>query len=144
IVDQDSSASSAAVSSTRLSEGAFVYQARFNSTKWSGELAAYKFTADGALGGSGVDENGNAVADLSTDTTMPRSEVGMRIYTSGPNTAVNANLPLFTWANLTMEQRFNLVGRTYVAGQTLTAAQVTAGQSLLNWVRGSSAGEGTI
>ena len=45
------SAASLAANSTRLESGSVVYQARFNSGDWSGDLTAYRIrTSDGALG----------------------------------------------------------------------------------------------
>lgn len=50
INSQDSSAASASVNSGSISSETRVYQARFNSGEWSGELLSYPVQSDGTLG----------------------------------------------------------------------------------------------
>ncbi|MFU8838495.1 MAG: pilus assembly protein [Thiohalomonadaceae bacterium] len=45
-----SSAASIAVNSTRLDSESFIFQARFDSDDWSGQLLAYKINMDGSIG----------------------------------------------------------------------------------------------
>jgi type IV pilus assembly protein PilY1 len=88
-----SSASSAATNSTRIDAGTMVFQARFNSANWSGELLAYSLDRDG-------------IGDLQWDAGDPAAGLiplptARRIYTRGSgNTQVE-----FQWHNLSAEQR---------------------------------------
>lgn len=50
IVERTGSASAVASNSTRLDTDTFVYQAKFNSADWSGELLAYSVAANGSIG----------------------------------------------------------------------------------------------
>lgn len=45
-----SSSASAATNSTRLDTNSMVYQARFDSTSWTGQLLAYSINSDGSIG----------------------------------------------------------------------------------------------
>lgn len=90
------SSSAVATNSTRLSEGAYVYQAQFNSENWSGTLNAFEFTRDGKL---------PVVPTFSTSkmSSMPRTGVGRNVYTFNGVDRVN-----FAWANLTAAQKLAL------------------------------------
>jgi len=115
------SAASVATNSTRLTEGSFVYQARFNSEDWSGEIRAFE-----------IDENNNIeeAPSGSTDNTM----------STGPNTALARNLVTFTdgqtvdfeWDELNDAQRDFLDG---------DADDEALGIARLNWLRGDDSNE---
>lgn len=49
VLDADSSASSVVANSTSANSNSRVFQARFNSADWSGDLVAYPFDANGAI-----------------------------------------------------------------------------------------------
>lgn len=49
IVEASASASSVAANSTRLDVDGLIYQARFNSANWSGDLLAYRLREDGSI-----------------------------------------------------------------------------------------------
>src|SRR5690606_21607262 len=118
------SASAVATNSTRLSEGDYLYQARFNSEDWSGEILGYTFGANSSFSGT---------ADLSTDSTMPTSDSGRNIYTSTTTGSWNT-ASAFTWANLTAAQKLSL----RIGGET---DDVNA-QKRFNWTRGDRTNEG--
>lgn len=50
IESRTSSAAAVATNSTKLNTDTLVYQARFNSVDWSGQIVAYPLTSDGTLG----------------------------------------------------------------------------------------------
>ena len=118
------SASAVATNSTRLSEGDYLYQARFNSEDWSGEILGYEFGENASVSG---------VAALNTDATMPTSDSGRSIYT---NTATGSwsTASTFTWANLTAAQKLSL----RIDGET---DDVNA-EKRFNWIRGDRTNEG--
>jgi type IV pilus assembly protein PilY1 len=91
------SASAVATNSTRLSEGAYVYQARFNSEDWGGELNVYAFDKDGGL---------SSTPAFSTDDpdNMPTSGTGRTVYTIN----ASGNRGIFSWASLTPAQKLSL------------------------------------
>lgn len=64
-----SSAAAIATNSTRLDTDTLIYQARFNSADWSGQLLAYKLNKDGSL----------ADANLATAETDPQWDAGTKM-----------------------------------------------------------------
>lgn len=113
------SAASVATNSTRLTEGAFVYQARFNSTDWTGELLAFQ-----------IDNSNNisASALVSTDDTMATGSGA----SSRKVLTYNGDTIDFKWSSpLTAVQRAALVD----------GDDATMGERRLNWIRGENAHE---
>lgn len=98
VFSTSSSASSVASNSTRLNTDTKIYQARFNSLLWSGELLAYPINMDGSVGTSASNAANN----------MPDPD-DRNIFASNPG-GTPRGVP-FTWAG----------GST-----ALTAAQQTA------------------
>lgn len=89
------SQSSVAVNSTRLDSGSTVYQARYSSVNWSGELLALEVKADGTIGD--LRWNAALVAPLGGASANAGSR---RIYTRNGSVGVE-----FQWANLTAGQQ---------------------------------------
>src|SRR5690606_5805990 len=102
--------------STRLSNDSFLYQARFNSTNWSGELLAYPFNRNT----NGFDETFITTNDtLRTDTINHSTR---RIYTYNGTSRVE-----FKWDSLTDTQQ----------GFLLDGEAEGVGQSRVDWLRGA-------
>jgi type IV pilus assembly protein PilY1 len=123
-----SSASSVATNSTSLQTGSRIYQARFNSNDWSGQLLSYPIGFDGAI------------------SPTPDWDAGQRINSQVPtdrriltwNTdplAANAGVP-FRFASLSDKQQEAL--NTNVLG-----ADDGRGSDRLDWMRGVTTNEGT-
>lgn len=85
-----SSSASAATNSTRVDAGSKIYQARFNSGNWSGELLAFGIDADGSIS--------DLLWDASQLIPLPASR---QILTKGTG---NTQVP-FTWASISNAQR---------------------------------------
>jgi len=85
-----SSSASAATNSARVDTDSKVYQARFNSGNWTGELLAFDVRSDGLLGSLLWDAG----------QSMP-SAAARNIYTKG---GTNTRVP-FTWAGISAAQR---------------------------------------
>ncbi len=105
-----SSAASVATNSTRLASDTFIYQARFSTSDWGGQLLAYPIGAGGEVGVL-ADEPG-AVPELpgrsGWDAAQEIPAAGSRnIYTYDP--ATNSGMD-FQWASLTDDQRTELDG----------------------------------
>jgi type IV pilus assembly protein PilY1 len=117
-----SSASAVAANSTRLDTGSKIYQAKFNSTDWSGQLIAFSVDADtGALS-----------KDWDASELIP--DAGSRnIYTYNPSAAPGSKGIPFLWANLDTSQQ------TYL--DVLFAANDGYGEQRLEWLRGDAANE---
>lgn len=133
-----SSASSVAANSTRLDSDTAVFQASFDSSKWSGELQAFRINEDGTIA-----ENATWKASEKLDL-LTETDIGNRkIFTiTPPTTTGDGSLRStsgrdFTWAGLTSDQQ-NLL-RTNPDGAVLV--DVTVGQDRLAWLRGSRAKE---
>ena len=110
------SAASVATNSTRLTEGSFVYQARFNSEDWSGEIRAFE-----------IDENNNieGAPSESTDNTMSTGQA----LAAARNvvTFTNGQTVDFEWDELNDAQRDLLDGDD---------DDEALGIARLNWLRG--------
>lgn len=95
ILRERGSSSSIATNSTRLSNDSEIYQARFNSADWTGELIAFGLESDGSVG----DARWNAATQLELKGPASRN-----IITSKPDgTAVS-----FEWAQLADSQQSDL------------------------------------
>jgi type IV pilus assembly protein PilY1 len=143
---QVSSASSVATNSTSLTTGSRVYQARFNSNEWSGQLLSFTIDVNGVI---------DPVPNFDAGQKMP--SFGARtIVTYHPGaTAGTAAAPFgvpFRWNNLTAAQQTELrkdggSGTADAAGTLCTADNVPAGCTdrgsiRLNYLRGDQTNEG--
>lgn len=114
-----SSSASVATNSTRLDTETLIYQARFDSNDWSGQLLAYRVAAGGDI---------SVVAwDTSQSGKIPSP--GNRKIVTWTGSA-GANLE---WDSLSSSQKAGLAG---ASSQTLTPEQVTLGQQRLAWLKG--------
>ena len=128
-----SSASAVAANSTRLDTGTQVYQAKFKSTDWSGQLQAYSAnTSTGAL-----------TPTLEASTLIPA--YGSRnIWTYNPSLSAGSRGVAFQWANLNKDTDtpapVPFSQQSYL--NTLNGDVDTAmGTLRLNWLLGDSAKE---
>jgi type IV pilus assembly protein PilY1 len=120
VVKTSSSAASVATNSTRLDVDTVVYQARFNSEDWRGQLLAFQIESDGSVGDALWDAGDIMPADHLRD-----------IYTLNP---ASGNGVTFTWANLAAAQQAAL--------NTLPDGTVDSlGSQRLDWLRGDDAQE---
>lgn len=127
VVATSSSSSAVAANSTRLDTGTLVYQAKFNSGEWSGQLVAYSVhTSTGAL---------TTVWEAST--LLPA--YGSRnIYTYDPSAEAGQHGVPFEWANLTTTP----VGTSQQDDlNKLTGISDGNGALRVNWLRGDDAKE---
>lgn len=88
IVARTGSASSVATNSTRLDTDTLIYQARFNSGDWHGELLAYRINSDGSIGSVMWDAGDQVPAAASRN-----------IYTIDPTVLVGARGREFLWGS---------------------------------------------
>lgn len=128
IQQRTASAAAIATNSTHLNTDTVVYQAKFNSVDWTGQLLAYK-----------LDSAGNVItpAAWDSDTTLTSSSTrNIKTY----NGSAGA---LFTWATLTCAQKGALSGDSSATVATNCATTTfydanASGQNRLNWLRGQS------
>ncbi|UZJ44690.1 PilC/PilY family type IV pilus protein [Marinimicrobium sp. C6131] len=112
------SAASVATNSTNLTEGSFVFQARFNSEDWSGELLAFEVGSDNSISDTSA---------YSTDATMRTSEaLPPRRIISVNEAGDQIN---FQWSSLSAGQ------------QALLNGEDGRGEDRLRWLWGSNANE---
>ncbi|WP_422551585.1 PilC/PilY family type IV pilus protein [Methylovulum miyakonense] len=117
-----SSASAVAANSTRLDTGSKIYQARFNSTDWSGQLVSFSVnTTTGAL---------SPDWDASELLPVPGSR---NILTSDPTAAAGSRGIPFQWANLGGAQQNYL--------DTLLGYNDGNGELRVGWLRGDNSNE---
>ncbi|UTA47332.1 hypothetical protein L1F30_14350 [Simiduia sp. 21SJ11W-1] len=128
VIASNGSVASVAFNSSQLNQDSAVYQAKFDTKKWSGQLEARELTVTGGI------------------ATTPAWEAGDRMdgqSASARNimTFASDGVP-FEWANLTEEQK-NDLGYTGLP----TAAPVrndVLGQAMLNYLRGDRSLEGSL
>lgn len=121
IIGRTASSASVATNSTSLLSGSNIYQAKFNSGEWYGELIAYPISLTGVIS----PQTWNAGTKLASPTAASRI-----IITYNPTIADGAP---FLWANLTAAQQTAIQG----------ADSVATAQSRLNYLRGEASNEGT-
>ncbi|HEY4365982.1 MAG TPA: PilC/PilY family type IV pilus protein [Steroidobacteraceae bacterium] len=131
IIDRNSSASSASVNSGSISTLSRVYQAKFNSTNWTGELLAYGIDPNtGALNASPEWDAG----PTSGPKAAPLPAAGLRniITINSDDTKVP-----FRWADIDATRKLQLDDATVAPGDA------TLQENRLNYLRGDAANEGT-
>lgn len=122
------SSSSVAANTTSIQTGTRIYQARFDSGSWTGQLLSYTLSSSGAV--SGTFEWDAAVKVTAQTAASSDSRVIL--------TRNGGGVP-FQWASLSASQQNAL--RTPPLGGALDAAAV--GQQRLEYLRGWSANEGS-
>ncbi|HRL95416.1 MAG TPA: PilC/PilY family type IV pilus protein [Pseudomonas sp.] len=116
IKSQTSSAAAIATNSTRLDTDTLIYQAKFNSGDWSGELIAYGINTGGTVGSERW-RTGD------TDLSLIPSSTARNVYTRNATTGV-----AFQWANLSPAQKASL------------SSNDADGAVVVDWLRGGSSG----
>jgi len=130
----DSSASSVATNSTSLQTGSRIYQARFNTNDWSGQLRALnldELTGD-------VDDNAAWDGGQTVNTST------RKIITYGVDTSPKQGIP-FTWSAIT-DQTASTTQRDALNSNGLGTADSSTnlrGSYRVDYLRGSQAKEGT-
>ncbi len=106
VVNRSSSAAAIATNSTRLDTDTLIFQARFNSGDWSGQLIAYALDSKGKVASTRWDTNASS--------PFPSSAV-RKIFTLSDKAAAGTWLPAeFEWANLSVAQQAALVSTDHV------------------------------
>jgi type IV pilus assembly protein PilY1 len=125
IVARTGSASAVATNSTRLDTDTLIYQARFNSGDWHGELLAYRINPDGTVG--------SVLWDAADQIPAAASR---NIYTIDPTVSAGARGREFLW------------GSTYLTTAQMDALNTDSagtndglGQQRLAYLRGDSSQE---
>lgn len=124
---KEASATSVATNSTRLTEGSKVYQAIFNSEKWSGQLSILEIDSNNKL----VETNVKTEANGATTFASPAQR---NIYTARKNSDGTIQRVAFQWANMTPTQKAFLQD----------GGSEALGEARVNWLRGDRSGEGEL
>ncbi|EIK53548.1 type IV pilus-associated protein [Stutzerimonas stutzeri TS44] len=124
IRQQISSASAVSANTKRIQEGALIYQARYNSTEWTGEVLAYRVNMDGKVG---------SVAWRTSDSGTFPTPAERRIFTYNDDASFTGRRgQALDWSNLNAAQQ---------AGLTKTGeTDNTNALKRLNWLKGGSDG----
>jgi type IV pilus assembly protein PilY1 len=130
IADRTGSAAAVATNSTRISSETRIYQARFNSRNWTGELYAYPIDKDGSVlfNDPGVWEAG-AVLDARSNPVSTR-----KIFTTKGSGATVA----FDWSNLDDADKVR-IDKTY----DTVSPDETLGTALVDFLLGDQSNEGS-
>ncbi len=127
-----SSASAVAANSTRLDSGTQVYQAKFNSSDWSGQLLAFTVNSS----------NGNLSSSWDAETMLPVHSA-RKIFTYNPQATAGARGVEFLWANLTKDSDIPAplpYSQQYYLNQ-LSSLNDGRGEDRVAWIRGNAAKE---
>ncbi|SMP63946.1 type IV pilus assembly protein PilY1 [Desulfonatronum zhilinae] len=116
VVETTGSAASVVANSVRLDTGTYIYQARFRTNDWSGELIAYPVLMDGSLG----------EMDWEAGTKLP-THSDRNIFTYNPEATPKG--VVFTWDNLNADQK------------TALGDNEAEGQAVLSYIRGNQDNE---
>lgn len=127
ILDQIGTAASVSFNTGTLSANTYVYLSQFNSTKWTGNLLAYKLD-------SKTGNVGEALPDTAMSLLQGVTHSTRKVITHHP---VNRTGIPFAWSSLAPAQQNDL--RTN-AGGTLDAD--TVGQARLDFIKGDRSNEG--
>lgn len=114
IKERTSSAAAIATNSTRLDTDTLIYQAKFNSGDWSGELIAYGINTDGSVG---------LPRWRTGDSGLIPDAASRNVYTYTGSAGVS-----FSWGNLAATQK------------TALSNNDADGAVIVNWLRGGSSG----
>lgn len=118
-----STAASVATNSTRLSADTLLYQAKFDTSDWTGKFLAYPIESDGSLGAQ----------EWEAGSLLPAA--GSRnIYTYDPTAAAGSRGRTFQWASLNATQQAAL-------NKTAAGVTDTKGSARLSYVRGDASNE---
>lgn len=127
-----SAAASVATNSTRLASDTFIYQARFSSGDWGGQLLAYPIGANGqvaTLDGNGIPQLGS-VSGWNAAKVMPAA-AARNIMTFDPGAGTGM---AFQWASLTSAQQAAL-------NQDISGTPDALGAQRLAYLRGDKSDE---
>ena len=139
ILARTAAASSISLNSGSWNTGSMLYQARFNSNDWSGQLLAYKVNANGSQAGTAVWDAGQVLNGQNWDT-------GRTILTYKPSaTAGNHGIP-FRWPANPAAPAATELDAAQVAVLNLNSSGATDanGSLRLAWMRGNRSSEAAI
>ncbi|MEY8239626.1 MAG: PilC/PilY family type IV pilus protein, partial [Cycloclasticus sp.] len=122
IVARTSSSAAAATNSTRLDTNSKVYQARFNSANWTGQLLAYNINSDGSIGSLAWD----AADHIPTEDDR-------KIFSYDPDASGTKGI-VFEYLNLHDDQKLLLNQDAYGTTDSL-------GSTRVNHIRGDTSTE---
>lgn len=125
------SASAVATNSTRIDGDRLVYQARFRTKNWSGQVLAYKMDVNGDVIVKNADGTSAAVWDTDKTVLFPSNHLTRKVYTYNDSTAKGVN---FLWSDISAAQQALFQG---------TDTAVVA-QKKINWLRGDTSEEGAL
>ena len=155
IADRVGSSASVATNSGTLNAGSFLFQARFDSADWSGQLLAFGINADGSVdpvpdwdAGDVLDgQNYNTGREILTynptaDVVPGGDPEGQGVPFRWPSDYTNPN----ALTDLSDEQITNLLDDASYAADTVALAEIASnqayGNALVNYLRGQRNNEG--
>lgn len=128
VLKTSSSAASVATNSTRLDVDTVIYQARFNSEDWRGQLLAYEINADGSVG----DPVWDAAQEIPVHNL--RNIYTWTLDSNGDGTENDPAGAAFQWGNLAASQQTELNTLSDGTTDSLGAERVA-------WLRGDQSDE---
>ena len=129
-----------AFNSSQLKNGSAVFQAKFDSEKWSGSFSALPLDSDGSLGNPAW-EAGNVLSSI-----LPRDR-NIYTYDNTASSGAGEGIP-FEWGSLNSAQQADLYKGVDRDGDGHSTEgdgndDLEDGKALLNYIRGERSGEGS-
>jgi type IV pilus assembly protein PilY1 len=141
----ESSAAAIATNSTRLVDGSLIYQARFDSRDWSGEIRAYPIQIDGTVIYDQEQWSSYYSERYPSSETVPpypgwsTSDSGKipdhgtrSVFTYNPDVSDGLEFDVNYWDNLSISQQDALIDGNMDGAEP----DVDKGKARLNWIRG--------
>ncbi len=127
------SGSSVAVSAGKIYSTSNMYQASYDSAKWTGEVESYVISYDSGLKGIRIADTHSwkASEQLSELTYNSR-----KIITYNEAASLGNRGEAFRWAGLSMSHKNLLLGRAENDDSVFTGTQETTGENIVNYLRG--------
>lgn len=135
------SASSVAANSTTLNTNSSIYQAKFNSANWSGELLAYTINATNGAVSSTPAWEGGTISWITSGTTFTQAPSARNIFTYKPSTG--GGIPFLWPANPASPASSEIdIAQVTALNTNISAVNDGLGSSRLDYLRGDSSNEG--
>lgn len=134
ILQQTSAASAVAVNSGSWNSGSELYQGRFSSMDWSGQLLSYDIAADGSIATSPSWDAGAVLNTLNWNS-------GRKIFTYKPGAALGSRGVAFRWPATPASPTATEISSNMVSLLNATSAGVADGNGSqrLEYLRGNAA-----
>lgn len=140
IMERSGSTTPASLNTGILKTGSKLYQAKYDSGNWSGQVLAYSINSDGSVSASGTGAQGS-LWDAGKLLTNKNYDTGREIITYKPSSSTGI---AFRWPNNTRNPRITELDSAQISKLEInptSGAVDNLGEARLNYIRGSKTDE---